>query len=424
MATKREEKIKEIEEKLEQVLGKEPKVSIKKFEAKYVLLRDYLNNPNVSGEGKDIEKELDKDIGDKEVEILPLLVTKNVYILPVLATLSMILKALKSKIKQTPDKVKVNFLIGKEVVRYSEFIRKPFEESYKHIIDVTDEIIQTIINIDFSDTKSLLNLILTGMELEEVNIKDFVLNHVDYKDLDEYLKERNIKIDNKIKNWVNKRGKKQILRVKDVIFNEKYNIAEKLLGILINFLQSERDNKNGGEYYLRTDKNKILILIVAEPVKETIKKYPFNNRNVDGNLFSNIIIAWYINIITDKDPEILQNEIPSYLNLLSKYLNSKEVVYAIDEYCYPMMMEKIGRRFKCEKFHEEIREGHERYEKRKRDFIKAFIDDPFGEDTATRKSYIEIIEDYLKKQRKTLEAMNNGFLAVQEGILEQLRFIL
>ncbi|MCD6257155.1 hypothetical protein J7J45_03715, partial [Candidatus Aerophobetes bacterium] len=142
MATKREEKIKEIEEKLEQVLGKEPKVSIKKFEAKYVLLRDYLNNPNVSGEGKDIEKELDKDIGDKEVEILPLLVTKNVYILPVLATLSMILKALKSKIKQTPDKVKVNFLIGKEVVRYSEFIRKPFEESYKHIIDVTDEIIQ------------------------------------------------------------------------------------------------------------------------------------------------------------------------------------------------------------------------------------------------------------------------------------------
>lgn len=412
MTTEREEE--KIREKLKRLLMKngDLKVSIKKFEAKYVLLRDYLNNPNVSGEGKDIEKELEKDIGDKEVEILPLLVTKNVYVLPVLATLSMILKALKSKIKQTPDKVKVNFLIGKEVVRHSKYIGEPFKDSYKYIIDITDETLQTIINIDFSDTKSLLNLILTGMELEEVNIKDFVLNHVDYKDLDEYLKERNIKIDNKIKDWVNKRGEKQIHRVKDVIFNEKYNIAEKLLGILINFLQSERDNKN-----------KILILIVAEPVKDTIKEYLFNNRN-DGNLFSNIIIAWYINIITDKDPEILQNRAPSYLNLLSEYLNSKEVVYAIDEYCYPMMMEKIGRRFKCEKFHKEIKERYEAYENRKKDDIKNFINDPYGRDFMTGISYIEIIKKYLEKQKKTLEAMNNGFLAVQESILEQLRFIL
>ena len=382
----------------------DPKVSIKKFEAKYVLLRDYLNNPNVSGEGKDIEEELEKDIGDKEVEILPLLVTKNVYVLPVLATLSMILKALKSKIKQTPDKVKVNFLIGKEVVRHSKYIGEPFKDSYKYIIDITDETLQTIINIDFSDTKSLLNLILTGMELEGVNIKDFVLNHVDYKDLDEYLKERNIKIDNEIKYWVNERGKEQITRVKDVIFNKKYNIAEKLLGILINFLQSERDNKN-----------KILILIVAEPVKDTIKKYPFNNRNGDGNLFSNIIIAWYINIITDKDPEILQNRAPSYLNLVSKYINSKDVVYAIDEYCYPMMMEKIGRKFECEKFHKQIKEGPKIYGDIKRVYIKAFINT--GE-------YFALIKNYLEKQRKTLEAMNNGFLAVQKSILEQLRFIL
>ena len=276
MATKREE---EIREKLGKVFQKKEEINIKKFDARYVLLSDYLNNPNVSGEGKDIEKELDKDIGDKEVEILPLLVTKNVYVLPVLATLSMILKALKSKIKQTPDKVKVNFLIGKEIVRYSEFIRKPFEESYKRIIDVTDETLQTIINTDFSDTKSLLNLILTGMELGGVNIKDFVLKHVDYKDLDEYLKERNIEIDNEIKRGVDEEKREEqtnrVKRVKDVIFNEKYNIAEKLLGILINFLQPERDNKN-----------KILILIVAEPVKDTIKKYLFKEAEIDSKQIS------------------------------------------------------------------------------------------------------------------------------------------
>lgn len=413
MTTEREEE--KIREKLKRLLMKngDLKVSIKEFEAKYVLLRDYLNNPNVSGEGKDIEKELEKDIGDKEVEILPLLVTKNVYVLPVLATLSMILKALKSKIKQTPDKVKVNFLIGKEVVKYSDYIGKPFKDSYEYIIDITDETLQTIINIDFSDTKSLLNLILTGMELEEVNIKDFVLNHVDYKDLEEYLKERNIKIDNKIKDWVNEIGEKQIPRVKDVIFNKKYNIAEKLLGILVNFLQSERDNKN-----------KVLILIVTEPVKDTIKEYLFNNRNVNGNLFSNIIIAWYINIITDKDPEILQNRAPSYLNLISEYLNSEDVVYAIDECCYPMMMEKIGRKFKCEKFHKEIEKRHEEYETKKKYYIKNFIKDPRGGDPETGIRYIEMIKKYLEKQKKTLEAMNNGFLAVQKSILEQLRFIL
>ena len=405
MTTERE--VEKIREKLKRLLIKnedeDPKVSIKKFEAKYVLLRDYLNNPNVSGEGKDIEKELEKDIGDKEVEILPLLVTKNVYVLPVLATLSMILKALKSKIKQTLDKVKVNFLIGKEVVRHSKYIGEPFKDSYKYIIDITDETLQTIINIDFSDTKSLLNLILTGMELEEVNIKDFVLNHVDYKDLDEYLKERNVEIDDEIKRWVGEEREEQIDRVKSVIFNKEYNIAEKLLGILMNFLQSERENKT-------------LILIVAEPVKNTIIKY-FNNRNVDGNLSSNIIIAWYINIITDKDPEILQNRAPSYLNLLSEYLNSKEVVYAIDEYCYPMMMEKIGRRFKCEKFHEEIdREvGYEGYKDVRSSHIWAFIKSG---------GYYNDVKKYLEKQRKTLEAMNNGFLAVQESILEQLRFIL
>ena len=403
MTTERE--VEKIREKLKRLLMKngDLKVSIKKFEAKYVLLRDYLNNPNVSGEGKDIEKELEKDIGDKEVEILPLLVTKNVYVLPVLATLSMILKALKSKIKQTPDKVKVNFLIGKEVVRHSKYIGEPFKDSYKYIIDITDETLQTIINIDFSDTKSLLNLILTGMELEEVNIKDFVLNHVDYKDLDEYLKERNVEIDDEIKRWVGEEREEQIDRVKSVIFNKEYNIAEKLLGILMNFLQSERENKT-------------LILIVAEPVKNTIIKY-FNNRNVNGNLFSNIIIAWYINIITDKDPEILQNRAPSYLNLLSEYLNSKEVVYAIDEYCYPMMMEKIGRRFKCEKFHEEIdREvGYEGYKDVRSSHIWAFIKSG---------GYYNDVKKYLEKQRKTLEAMNNGFLAVQESILEQLRFIL
>jgi len=136
-------------------------------------------------------------------------------------------------------------------------------------------------------------------------------------------------------------------------------------------------------------------------------------------------MASYINIIDENSPKLLQENAPSYLNFLSKYLNLREIVYTIDEYCYPQMMEKIG--IECRKFHEEIKASggsardYSNYKKGEvRRVLRLLRKDPT--------KLLETIKNYergiLSKQKETLEAMNNGFAEIQESILEQLRLIL
>ena len=379
------------------------------------------------------ENELAKYIGGKEVEILPLIITKNVFFLPVLATLSMILKSIKNKLKNTSDKVELKFLIPKEVTKYSKYIGEPFKESYGYFFRDIKRNLDTIIDIDFSDTKSLLNLILMGLELEGVNIKDYVFKQKAY-DIEEYIKEKGIKEDKEIEEWAKEKGDRIPANVhqllKDVIFNKDYIIAEKLLRIVVNSLR-------------QADNGKILILVVARPVKEEVIYDFFRDpigkaeMEVNDNMPSNIIIASYTDIIEPNDPKILQEKAPSYLNILSKYLNLEEVVYAIDEYCYSMMMNEIGRKFKCEKIHDEIisemkddpvyrtlsdEEIRSAYRVRKEGIIGSIKLDL--DNNELDKLVDDIQKLKIERQRKVLDAMNNGFLEVQSCILEHLKLLL
>jgi len=367
----------------------------------------------------------DKDFKDKEIEILPLIATKNVYVLPVLAALSTILEGLSQNLKEEiRNKLKITFLIEKELIKYSGYIGLPFEYCYKHIVDIKriKKFLPTLIDIDVYDMKSLLNLMLDRIIINCGISKDFILKQVNYEDLSEYFEKLHIRIgdEDTIKNYVKEERKKYPPRVRSVIFNEKqkYSIIEKLLYILIDFLSKDKGKEE-----------KVLILIVSEPVKDAIinilNKYSLNNKEKGKN----IIMASYINIIDENSPKLLQEKAPSYLNFLSKYLNLREIVYTIDEYCYPQMMEKIG--IKCRKFHEEIeRRGSSAndYSKEKELEIRKMLrllrrrDKEKEEELKTKVEEYE--REYLSKQKETLKAMNNGFAAIQESILEQLRLIL
>ena len=107
------------------------KVDSKEYELKLINL--------VNLEEKEIEfKNLQDYFEDKEIEILPLIVTKNVYVLPVLAALSTILEGLSRILKKEEirNKLKITFLIEKELIKYSGYIGLPFEYCYKHIVDI------------------------------------------------------------------------------------------------------------------------------------------------------------------------------------------------------------------------------------------------------------------------------------------------
>jgi len=243
---------------------------------------------------------------------------------------------------------------------------------------------------------------------------------VNYEDLSEYFEKLHIRIgdEDAIKNYVKEERKKYPPRVRSVIFNEKqkYSIIEKLLYILIDFLSKDKGKEE-----------KVLILIVSEPVKDAIinilNKYSLNSKEKGKN----IIMASYINIIDENSPKLLQENAPTYLNFLSKYLNLREIVYTIDEYCYPQMMEKIG--IKCRKFHEEIerrvssaRVYSEEKENKIREMLRLLRRRDKEKELKTKVEEYE--REYLSKQKETLEAMNNGFVEIQESILGQLRLIL
>jgi len=391
------------------------KVDSKEYELKLINL---VNLEEKEIEFKNFQESYFKD---KEIEILPLIATKNVYVLPVLAALSTILEGLSQNLKEEiRNKLKITFLIEKELIKYSGYIGLPFEHCYKHIVDIKKikEALLTLIDIDVYDMKSLLNLMLDRIIINCGISKDFILKQVNYEDLSEYFEKLHIRIgdEDTIKNYVKEERKKYPPRVRSVIFNEKqkYNIIEKLLYILIDFLSKDKEKEE-----------KVLILIVSEPVKDAIinilNKYSLNSKEKGKN----IIMASYINIIDENSPKLLQENAPSYLNFLSKYLNLREIVYTIDEYCYPQMMEKIG--IECRKFHEEIKASgrsardYSNYKKGEvRRVLRLLRKDPT--------KLLETIKNYergiLSKQKETLEAMNNGFAEIQESILEQLRLIL
>jgi len=391
------------------------KVDSKEYELKLINL---VNLEEREIEFKNFQESYFKD---KEIEILPLIATKNVYVLPVLAALSTILEGLSQNLKEEiRNKLKITFLIEKELIKYSGYIGLPFEYCYKHIVDIKKikKFLPTLIDIDVYDMKSLLNLMLDRIIINCGISKDFILKQVNYEDLSEYFEKLHIRIgdEDTIKNYVKEERKKYPPRVRSVIFNEKqkYSIIEKLLYILIDFLSKDKGKEE-----------KVLILIVSEPVKDAIinilNKYSLNSKEKGKN----IIMASYINIIDENSPKLLQENAPSYLNFLSKYLNLREIVYTIDEYCYPQMMEKIG--IECRKFHEEIKASggsardYSNYKKGEvRRVLRLLRKDPT--------KLLETIKNYergiLSKQKETLEAMNNGFAEIQESILEQLRLIL
>jgi hypothetical protein len=416
----------------------DPIVNVKNFEIKFMQMSWIESSHSISFFEGDIADDTDKEKmvkwmmrEGKSVKILPLIITSNIYILVVLAVISKMLSTLIEESETDIDNIGIDFLVGKGLIEHSNFIKNPFYENYKRIIpDFYDNNLTTMIEINFSELKSLLNILIVSLEIEGVDLRK-IIKRVNHTDLEDYCRETvkpAERIEQTIVEWASKRrdgvpdadgGK----RIKEVSLNERYNITAKLLKILMSLLQP-----TGNE---SIDK---FILIVATPVKDSIKQFlteKTDELNLDKERLDDIMFVSYTNPTDNKDPEVFVESIPSYLTILSKYINLQEIVYAIDEYFHSKVMDTAkNRKFQCEKFHEEIisemKKGHPRlkdqsiekilkeYADEKKDAIKDLIADPDDKK----------IEKYIKKQKRELEVINEGFLTVQNDILEQLKLIL
>jgi len=468
-----------------------PFVNVKDFEIKFTQLSWIKASHLISFSEGDIANDSDKKKmvewmmrDSKSVKILPLIITSNIFILVVLAVISKMLSSLIEKGIEYIDKIEIDFLVGKEIIKYSEFIKDPFDENYRRIIpDFYENNLPTVIEINVSELKSLLNILILSLEIKGVDLRK-IINRVNHTDIKNYCRE-NVEYDERIErtigDWTSKRrvlseNDKVGKRVQEVALNEKYNITAYLLKIAMSVLQAT-DNKSRDKF----------ILIVATPVKEAIKLFFTENTQkmeeleLDNERLDDIMFVSYTDPADPKDPEVIVQSIPSYLTILSKYINSQEIVYAIDEYFHSKMMDTVkSRKFRCEKFHVDIGEEimkeliadaekddatvnikgsyidiKEQYIKNKSVALKNLSDcikeleksvsetekvsattnvseyvlrrmwDDVREKRGNLQKALDEIEiNYIKKQKKELEVINDGFLTVQNDILEQLKLIL
>lgn len=434
-----------------------PIVNVKDFGIKFMQLSWTDFASPISFSERDIAKDSDKKemVGwmmqdAKSVKILPLIITSNIFILVVLAVISRMLSSLIEKGKPDIDKIEIDFLVGKGLINYSKLIKDPFDENYSRIIpDCYMANLPTVIEINVSELKSLLNILILSLEIKEVDLRK-IINRVNHTDIKNYCRENvthDEKIERTIMEWTSKRRDmlqdKVGRRVREVTLNKKYNITEYLLKIVMSVLH-DTDNKSRDKF----------ILIVANPVKEAIKQF-FNENTekmrelkLDNKRLDDIMFVSYTDPADPEDPEVIVESIPSYLTILSKYINSQEIVYAIDEYFHSKMMDTAkSRKFRCEKFHANIEKeetdtglkGTKAWKAKKEAAIQKLSDaknayeDAISSNDARAifetelnlKTELTNVKDiYVYIQKKELEVINDGFLTVQNDILEQLKLIL
>lgn len=414
----------------------------------------------------------------KQVKILPLIATSNVYLLATLATLSKTLSVLIEDSKTKIDNIEIDFLIGKGLIKHSkEFIRKPINKNYEPIItDFYENSLTTVMEINFSELKSSLNILIASLKVKGEDIRKIIknVNHTDIEDYHLGIAKINEEDKVDIDKWTSKERGNSSKRVKEISFNENYDITTMLLKIVMS-LPQRTDNESSDKF----------ILIVPGFLRDALNRFfaksggNSTKNELDKKRLSNIMFLSYTNPTENKDPEVLIKSIPSYLTILSKYLNSNKIVYAIDEYFHSNLIDVLNnRKFQCEKFHLDIEEEivkklkeddttvnikgsyiniKEQYIENKSCALRNLSDciKVLEESVSVTKNFLpqtnvndyehilvmmenevkekrgnlqkaltEIEKKYIKKQKKELEVINDGFLAVQNDLLEQLKLIL
>lgn len=431
--------------------GKQPIVKIKDFKIKLSWFESNIGEIKTvectqEGNSEKIKNQIKEWMKDvNSVKIFPLIINSNIYLLAVLAALSKTLSCLIEEGKtDNMDKIEIDFLIGKKLIEHSKKLIKPsFDKNYRRIIpDLYDDNLETITEINFLELKSLLNILIVSFEIKGVNLRK-IINKVHHSDIEQYRKENvesNEKINQSIEKWTTNKidtlsDDEMDLRIKEISLNKNYNITNELLKIVVSHLQSPKsqtlqhspDNKSGDKF----------ILIAAAPMCYSIKEFigdsiKNNYLNMDKSRLDNIMFISYTNPTDPEYPEIIQKPIPSYLTILSQYINSEGLVYAIDEYFHSKMVHMTkSKKFHCEKFHEEIiyemQKGEKSFLKEKP--LEKTLNEYATQKMNALKSLDAIPTDrsilkYIKKQKKELEVINDGFLSVQNDILEQLKLIL
>jgi hypothetical protein len=295
----------------------DPIVNVKDFKMKF--MRMSWTESSISFIDADDDTDKEKMVKrmmreGKSVKILPLIITSNIYILVVLAAISKMLSTLIEKVQTDIDEIGIDFLVGKGLIEYSGFIRKPFDENYKPIIpDFYEGNLTTVLEINFLELKSLLNILIASLDIKGVDFRK-IIKKVHHTDLEDYCRET-IKpaegIEQTIVEWTSQRRRglsdadEDERRIKEVTLNKQYNITAKLLKILTSHLQplQPTDNKS-------RDK---IILIVATPVEEAIKKFfaeKTDELKLDKKRLDDIMFVSYTNPTAKEDPEVLVKSIP------------------------------------------------------------------------------------------------------------------
>ena len=402
--------------------GENPIVNVKEFEVTSRLL----------GVEKDItDDEILAWMRDaNQVKILPLIAASNVYLLATLGALSKTLSTLiegETKI----NKIKINFLIGCGLVEHSVTLINPIEKNYEPIIlDYYKNNLTTVMKINFTELKSLLNILIANFKVKGEDLRKIVkyIKHTDVKDYCSVIVKINEESIDDINKWVSE--KKEIernYRVKEISFNKDYNLINMLIQI-VKTLQQPTDNEPLSNF----------ILIVPEFMRDNINMFftksggNSTENELDKKRLSNIMFVSYTDPSNgEEDPEVIRKSIPSYFTILSKYINSNKIAYAMDEYYHSNLLYILNnRKFQCEKFHEGILlENHGIYKSDDLENLKKEFEKYKKSPSEIRKRKLNdelknMDDKYIKKQKKELEVINDGFLAVQNDILEQLKLIL
>jgi hypothetical protein len=393
---------------------------------------------------------------DNVVILIYLGFSSNLYILDILSGLSHTLKELfNTNIKN----VEIKFLVMHDISQKVNFIKNPLVEHNEKLMkglkkesgEVDEEKFSSLIAFREKEFQSLINSILMG--LIDVEMKNMVLNKIEYCNIQEYAKE--IKVDESIEAFridKNKPGAKVIYTenneermyelskiTQEIYLDEKYPVLNKLLQIICG----------------SNNKNKKCILIVADTMRELIREYVDKNK-IDES--KNIYFGVYPTQLFG--PPLFEKlpEFPGYYTILSRFYNEdskyKEFEELIDELWFVEMLSQnlnsrpfkpriidyetiskgIGgwieyvtslKEMKLEKTKKEGELEATNLVASRRQIIKSDIkgyEDNIIRFETNAQHYKKI--DRPKYQEALLKTMDKGFLTIQEDLISQLKLIL
>lgn len=351
----------------------------------------------------DLDEKVVKVLKGKKIKVTTVLAAvPNIYYLCVLGALSKLLEPilsneLKDEVKQL--EILILFMELEEKGKRVEHLLKLFKEHNEHIFK------QMGLEFHIPFVKSLINIMIRKLKLDWTS-ETFNKISIDFHNLNEYLNHKKIKdLDDNVKMKLKDIKEKDIIkeisnRSKPVLFETE--MIYKLLRLI---------------QHINKEENVVNVFIVGEPVMRVILYL----RDLLRDRKDVMIIA-FSDPVHYEDTDDVQRNIPSFISILSRFYNEKDVVaYGLDEYYFKDLLRFLGKDRPEFRRIEEVIRGVKSYEEQKRSMIEIVCK---GEEEKMTEVERSIYRYGKESQEEMLRIVNEMFLEVQKMTLEQLKLII